>query len=76
MQFSLLKFLFFYCYFLLIYSRNPFKSFSYLVFLNKYHYHSGLVFIFLKTTGPPNVLDMITALFGINKIVRLKELPA
>ncbi len=46
---------------------NPFKSFSYLVSLNKYHYHSGLVFIFLKTTGPPNVLDMITALFGINK---------
>ncbi len=31
-----------------------------------YHYHSGLVFIFLKTTGPPNVLDMITALFDIN----------
>ncbi len=49
---------------------NPFKSFSYLVSLNKYHCHSGLVFIFLKTTGPLNVPDMITAfnkIFVFNK---------
>ncbi len=43
---------------------NPFKSFSYLVSLNKYHYHSGLV----------NVLDMIMALFGRNKKVSWKEI--
>ncbi len=58
---------------MLIYPLNPFQSFTYLVSLNKYHYHSGLVFIFLKTTGPPNVLDMIMALFGINKRITSVE---
>ncbi len=31
------------------------------------------LYIFLKTIGPHNVLDMITALFDINKKVSWKE---
>ncbi len=32
-----------------------------------------MVYIFLKTTSPINVLDFIMALFGINKKVSCKE---
>ncbi len=66
---SLILLLFFYFNYFI--SLNPFKSFSYLVSLNKYHYHTGLYFP-QNDWSPPNVLDMIMALFGINTKVSWK----